>query len=110
MLLIFESLVSQRMYLLSIFGMKLLIVPGNFVDCLHINEKGNAKISVGVKDTITTTKLPDLLPEQLTLPSSITPGLLKGQYPSWLEVAGKSIEETEAIINAWVCKKNDSLV
>ncbi len=91
------------MNLLSIFGMKLLIVPGNFVDCLHMNEKGNAKILVGVKDTITT-KLSDLLPEQLSLPSSITPGLLKGQYPSWLEVAGKSIEETEAIINAWVCK------
>jgi hypothetical protein len=69
-----------------------------------MNEKGNAKILVGVKDTITT-KLPDLLPEQLTLPSSIIPGLLNGQYPSWLEVAGKSIEETEAIINAWVCKK-----
>ena len=100
---------SQRMYLLSIFGMKLLIVPGNFVDCLHMNEKGNAKILVGVKDAITT-KLPDLLPEQLTLPSSIIPGLLNGQYPSWLEVAGKSIEETEAIINAWVCKKKDSLV
>ena len=89
------------MNLLSIFGMKLLIVPGNFVDCLHMNEKGNAKILVGVKDTITT---------KLTLPSSIIPGLLNGQYPSWLEVAGKSIEETEAIINAWVCKKNDSLV
>ena len=70
-----------------------------------MNEKGNAKILAGVKDTITT-KLPDLLPEQLTLPFSITPGpLMKGQYPSWLEVAGKRIEETEAIINAWVWKK-----
>ena len=84
--------------------MKLLIIPGDFLDCLHMNEKGNAKTLAGMKDTITT-KLPDLLPEQLTLPSSITPGPLKGQYPSWLEVAGKSIEETGAIINAWVCKK-----
>lgn len=81
----------------------MLIVPGDFVDGLHMNEKGNAKILKSVKDIIAV-KLPELLPEQLISPSSIVPGPLKGQYPSWLEVAGKSIEETDAIINSWVWK------
>lgn len=87
----------------DLWNEKLLIIPGDFVDGLHMNEKGNAKILAGVKDALTT-KLPELLPEQFTLPSTVTPGPLKGQYPSWLEVAGKSIEETEAIINTWVWK------
>ena len=89
---------SKDIALLDLWEGDFAIEVGDLHDGSHLNAAGNKKVLEGILDTIRV-RFPQFVPFHDALDSGAT-STLTYKFPLWIELAGKSIDESREVIKS----------